>query len=90
MDNYITEIVPDLDKMPDWAREAFEAGQYFTVVSEKILAYETLITTIGSALKRLHVDYQTDKEGLNDYFSGVAAGVKKTANELQAILKEQL
>lgn len=28
---HITEILPDLDKMPAWAKEAFEAGQFFDV-----------------------------------------------------------
>ena len=38
--NHITEIIPDFDKLPDWAREAFEDGQYFAVVSEKVIEYE--------------------------------------------------
>jgi len=42
MVNHITEIIPDFDKLPDWAREAFKDGQYFTVVSEKVIAYELM------------------------------------------------
>ncbi len=38
--NHITEIIPDFDKLPDWAREAFKEGQYHAVVSEKVIAYE--------------------------------------------------
>ena len=41
--HHITEIIPDFDKLPDWAREAFEDGQYFAVVSEKVIAYEAKI-----------------------------------------------
>jgi len=33
---HITEIIPDLDKLPDWARKAFEDGQFFNVVAKKI------------------------------------------------------
>ena len=35
--NHITEIIPAFDKLPDWAREAFEDGQYHAVVSEKAI-----------------------------------------------------
>ena len=38
--HHITEIIPDFSKLPDWAREAFEDGQYFAVVSEKVIEYE--------------------------------------------------
>jgi len=41
---HITEIIPDFDKMPDWAREAFEDGQYFNVVAEKVKRLEELET----------------------------------------------
>jgi hypothetical protein len=32
---HITEIVPDLDKMPKWAKEAFESGQFFVAALAK-------------------------------------------------------
>ena len=35
-DKHITEIVPDLDKMPDWAREAFLNGQFFDVAFKRV------------------------------------------------------
>lgn len=62
----VTEIIPDLDKLPDWAREAFEAGQYFAVVHEKIIDYEkrleaaegpheaeATLRTVGELVKKL-------------------------------------
>ena len=36
MMNHITEILPELDKMPVWAREAFEAGQFFDVAFKRV------------------------------------------------------
>jgi len=49
--NHITEIIPDFDKLPDWAREAFKDGQYFTVVSEKVIEYEAKLEAAESLLK---------------------------------------
>ncbi len=40
MTKHITEIIPNFDKLPDWAREAFKDGRYFAVVSEKVIEYE--------------------------------------------------
>jgi len=34
--NYITEIIPDRKDWPDWAKEAFDSGQFFTVVTKKM------------------------------------------------------
>ena len=31
----ITEIIPDRKEWPDWAKEAFDSGQFFNVVDEK-------------------------------------------------------
>ena len=39
----ITEIIPDLNELPDWAREAFEEGQFFTAIGKKIKEHEMLI-----------------------------------------------
>ena len=32
----ITEIIPDREEWPDWAKEAFDSGQFFNVVDEKL------------------------------------------------------
>lgn len=46
-DNHITEILPDLDKMPDWAREAFLDGQFFDVAFKRVAKLEATIKQIG-------------------------------------------
>jgi hypothetical protein len=38
--NHVTEIVPDLDTMPDWARKAFEDGQFFRVALDRVKEME--------------------------------------------------
>jgi len=53
MNEHITEIIPDFDKLPDWAREAFKDGQYFNVVSEKVIAYEATIKELKETIKTL-------------------------------------
>ena len=50
-DKHITEILPDLDKMPDWAREAFEAGQFFNVAFKRVEELEWLIDQIRIDLR---------------------------------------
>ena len=54
MNEYITEIIPDLDKLPDWAREAFEDGQYFAIVSEKVIAYEETIKELKAKIASIN------------------------------------
>ena len=39
----ITEIVPDLDTMPDWFRDAFESGQVFSVALATVAELEAKI-----------------------------------------------
>ena len=78
--HHITEIIPDFDKLPDWAREAFEDGQYFAVVSEKVIEYEATIKAIGE-LKSYSVTF-VDKETNLRITREVI-----NADELQAIIK---
>jgi len=33
---HITEIIPELDTMPDWFRDAFEEGQVFAVALTRV------------------------------------------------------
>ena len=63
--NYITEIIPDFDKLPDWAREAFEDGQYFAVVSEKVIAYEAKLEAAEKRVGILEIarDFYKDELG---------------------------
>ena len=38
----ITEIIPDREEWPDWAKEAFDSGQFFNVVNEMIGRMENM------------------------------------------------
>ena len=44
--HHITEILPDLEDMPDWAREAFEAGQFFDVAFKRVEKLEAAIVAL--------------------------------------------
>jgi len=87
MNEYITEIIPDLDKLPDWAREAFEDGQYFNVVSEKVIAYEATIKELEKDLVNYEAELETAEYALDD--ANDAAVIDKGLAALEAIIKAQ-
>jgi hypothetical protein len=63
MDNSKHEIVPNLDKMPDWFREAFEDSQLFTVALSKVAELEAKLERLTSrGFEDLHDENETMKE----------------------------
>ena len=34
--NHITEIIPEMEDMPDWMKEAFDSGQFFAECRKKV------------------------------------------------------
>ena len=36
--NHITEIIPEFKDMPEWAKDAFEDGQFFAATIDKLNA----------------------------------------------------
>jgi hypothetical protein len=50
----ITEIVPDLDTMPDWFREAFEDGTVFSVALATVTELEAKLDDAKKENTRLH------------------------------------
>ena len=61
-DKYITEILPDLDKMPEWARKAFEEGQFFNAAFKLVEKLEKTITALESEKAEL-VKHTTHLDG---------------------------
>ncbi len=49
-DKPITEILPDLDKMPAWAREAFEAGTFFDSAFKRVVELEAKLDDVDVML----------------------------------------
>ena len=49
---HITEIVPDLDTMPDWAQAAFLEGQFFRVALARVLELESALQPFADAYVR--------------------------------------
>jgi len=54
---HITKILPDLDKMPDWAREAFEAGQFFNVAFKRVEKLEKRIKSMEENAAIVNKEY---------------------------------
>lgn len=48
----ITEIVPELDTMPDWFREAFESGHVFSVALATVTELEARLDDVERELKK--------------------------------------
>jgi len=62
MMNHITEILPDIDKMPDWAKEAFEAGQFFDVAFKRVEKLERKLEEISLLLRQREKDLEFEYE----------------------------
>ncbi len=63
--NYITEILPDLDKMPEWARKAFLDGQFFAVAFKRVEGLEADVNERATCINGLEValkEYGHDKD----------------------------
>ena len=64
--NHITEILPDLEDMPDWAREAFEAGQLFDVAFKRVEGLEQQLREARKCVAALRFEaHQDDRVVLN-------------------------
>ncbi len=75
-DTHITEIIPDLNDLPDWAREAFEEGQYFNAVDKKIKQVEAIREKVS--------------ELVTVYFEGCSADeFDDRMREIQKTIREQ-
>jgi hypothetical protein len=64
---HITEIVPDLDTLPEWAREAFHDGQFFAVALARVDKLEKHLAWI-------------DKKAAEYGYSGFAFVVQNRGN----------
>lgn len=67
----ITEIIPDRSEWPEWAKDAFDSGQFFNVVSDHMAQdkdirdhYETMLTLISEALNVSYEPHQTFNDRL--------------------------
>ncbi len=77
MSNHITEIVPDLDKMPAWAREAFEAGQFFDAAFKRVAKLEAKLEAIGKWVAQEWLNTASPARMLND----IEVLLKENSNE---------
>ena len=50
---HITEIVPELSTMPEWAEKAFKEGQFFTVALARVAELERNTTDDGGTMERI-------------------------------------
>ena len=52
----ITEIIPD--DLPDWAKEAMDAGKFFAVVAAKVTMIEKRFAAFGdiAEVERISID----------------------------------
>ena len=86
---HITEILPDLEDMPDWAREAFEAGQFFDVAFKRVDKLEATLKALSELPDKWREDsYLTVCCGL-EVLKVNKMDKDDCADDLQAILKEQ-
>ena len=91
-DHHITEIIPELDKAPEWVQEAFRDGRFFVVALERILEMEATITALEAKLKA--IGELADGWGIwagkatTNHAKKCAEPVKVCADELQAILEQ--
>ena len=60
---HITEIVPDLDTMPKWAREAFHDGQFFTVALARVQGMDITLDMAKSRTEELEEELKAAHEG---------------------------
>ena len=64
-DKHITEILPDLDKMPAWAREAFEAGQFFDAAFKRVVELEAKLDAVSDILCHDAITAELKRRGTN-------------------------
>ena len=64
----ITEIIPDdmLEKAPEWAKKAFDEGQFFRVALEKIAESNKEYCVSCNLLSDLFFDQRKVINGLTD------------------------
>ena len=77
MSNHISEIIPDMKDLPDWARDAFEDGQFFNVTFEKIAENESL----RAELKNSNAEFAK----LNNHYGGQADEIETLTAQLEAV-----
>jgi len=83
--NHITEILPDLDKMPAWAREAFEDGQFFDVAFKRVERLELTIDRCAIYLKEDEEPDQCIARNRRD----VTNSIKQVAREMKRAEKAE-
>lgn len=81
--NYITEIIPDLDKMPGWAREAFLAGQFFAVAFKRVAGLEE---TINKAKADPNAEQTSDDPSVDNSYTGQIAQLRRKLGKVRAAL----
>jgi len=84
---HISEIIPDLDKLPEWAIKAFEEGQYFTVVAKRIAELEHVLAKmddLGELLVEWHEHDYSHEDG-NTAVSRCAEAVDEIIGRIETL-----
>ncbi len=84
--SHITEIVPELDKMPGWAREAFESGQFFHAAFTLVAELEGKLEAAEIENHKKHLKILKTESDLKDAHHDIGQLQEATIKEISELV----